>query len=261
MKHLLVMDPQGQQIDLPGDHVKEPAFGLPATWIDENLREEATFRGYTIVDPSAVLVTHLTEILREHMAELLSYAEVEKLIAGLSKEHKKLVDDIAPSQITRAGIQRVLQNLLKERISIRDLPTILEGIAEASAFSQHMDAITEHVRGRLARQICHANAGLDGQLPVLAMSPQWEQAFAEAMVGEGDRKQLALAPSKLHEFVAAVRDAFERAASQGETPVLLTSPGTRPYVRSLVERFRPNTIVMGQNEIHPSARLKTMGHV
>ncbi|WP_109259635.1 flagellar biosynthesis protein FlhA [Hyphobacterium indicum] len=261
LKHLLVMDPQGQQIDLPGDHVKEPAFGLPATWIDENLREEATFRGYTIVDPSAVLVTHLTEILREHMAELLSYAEVEKLIAGLSKEHKKLVDDIAPSQITRAGIQRVLQNLLKERISIRDLPTILEGIAEASAFSQHIDAITEHVRGRLARQICHANAGLDGQLPVLAMSPQWEQAFAEAMVGEGDRKQLALAPSKLHEFVAAVRDAFERAASQGETPVLLTSPGTRPYVRSLVERFRPNTIVMGQNEIHPSARLKTMGHV
>ena len=261
LKHLLVMDAQGQQIDLPGDHVKEPAFGLPATWIDENLREEATFRGYTIVDPSAVLVTHLTEILREHMAELLSYAEVEKLIAGLSKEHKKLVDDIAPSQITRAGIQRVLQNLLKERISIRDLPTILEGIAEASAFSQHIDAITEHVRGRLARQICHSNAGADGQLPVLAMSQQWEQAFAEAMIGEGDRKQLALAPSKLHEFVAAVRDAFERAAAQGETPVLLTSPGTRPYVRSLVERFRPNTVVMGQNEIHPSARLKTMGHV
>ena len=145
---------------------------------------------------------------------------------------------------------------MKERISIRDLPTILEGIAEASAFSQHIDAITEHVRGRLARQICHANSGADGQLPVLAMSPQWEQAFAEAMMGEGDRKQLALAPSKLHEFVAAVR-----AAAQGETPVLLTSPGTRPYVRSLVERFRANTIVMGQNEIHPTARLKTMGHI
>lgn len=261
LKHLLVMDPQGAQIDLPGDHVKEPAFGLPATWIDDNLREEATFRGYTIVDPSAVLVTHLTEILREHMPELLTYAEVDKLINGLSKEHKKLVDDISPSQISRAGIQRVLQNLLKERVSIRDLPTILEGIAEASAHSQHVDAITELVRARLARQICHANAGPDGQLPVLAMSPQWEQAFAEAMIGDGERKQLALAPSKLHEFVAAVRDAYERAASQGETPALLTSPATRPYVRSLVERFRPNTVVMGQNEIHPSARLKTMGHV
>ncbi|WP_420433884.1 flagellar biosynthesis protein FlhA [Hyphobacterium sp.] len=261
LKHLLVMDPQGHQIDLPGEHVKEPAFGLPATWIDENLREEATFRGYTIVDPSAVLVTHLTEILREHMPELLSYAEVEKLINGLSKEHKKLVDDISPSQISRAGIQRVLQNLLKERISIRDLPTILEGIAEASSHSQHVDAITEHVRTRLARQICHANAGPDGQLPILALSPQWEQAFAEAMIGDGERKQLALPPSKLHEFVAAVRDAYERAAAQGETPAMLTSPSVRPYVRSLVERFRANTIVMGQNEIHPSARLKTMGHI
>ena len=261
LKHLLVMDPQGHQIDLPGEHVKEPAFGLPATWIDENLREEATFRGYTIVDPSAVLVTHLTEILREHMPELLSYAEVEKLINGLSKEHKKLVDDITPSQISRAGIQRVLQNLLKERISIRDLPTILEGIAEASSHSQHVDAITEHVRTRLARQICHANAGPDGQLPILALSPQWEQAFAEAMIGDGERKQLALPPSKLHEFVAAVRDAYERAAAQGETPAMLTSPSVRPYVRSLVERFRANTIVMGQNEIHPSARLKTMGHI
>jgi flagellar biosynthesis protein FlhA len=261
LKHLLVMDPQGHQIDLPGEHVKEPAFGLPATWIDENLREEATFRGYTIVDPSAVLVTHLTEILREHMPELLSYAEVEKLINGLSKEHKKLVDDITPSQISRAGIQRILQNLLKERISIRDLPTILEGIAEASTHSQHVDAITEHVRTRLARQICHAHSGPDGQLQILALSPQWEQSFAEAMIGDGERKQLALPPSKLHEFVAAVRDAFERAAAQGEAPAILTSPAVRPYVRSLVERFRANTIVMGQNEIHPSARLKTMGHI
>jgi len=261
LKHLLVMDPQGAQIDLPGDHVKEPTFGLPATWIEEGLREEAVFRGYTVVDPAAVLVTHLTEILREHMPDLLSYAEVEKLIDGLSKEHRKLVDDIAPSQITRAGIQRVLQSLLKERISIRDLPTILEGIAEASAHSQNLDTIAEHVRGRLARQICHANRSPAGDMPILALSPQWEQAFAEAMVGDNERRTLALAPSKLHEFVAAVRDAFERAAQDGQSPVLLTSPSIRPYVRSLVERFRPQTNVMSQNEIHPTARLKTMGHI
>ena len=261
LKHLLVMDPQGAQIDLPGDHVKEPTFGLPATWIEESLREEAVFRGYTIVDPAAVLVTHLTEILREHMPDLLSYAEVEKLIDGLSKEHRKLVDDIAPSQITRAGIQRVLQSLLRERISIRDLPTILEGIAEASAQSQNLDSITEHVRGRLARQICHGNRSPSGEMPILALSPQWEQAFAEALIGDGERRTLALAPSKLHEFVAAVRDAFERAAQDGQSPVLLTSPSIRPYVRSLVERFRPQTNVMSQNEIHPTARLKTMGHI
>ncbi|MCW5723328.1 MAG: flagellar biosynthesis protein FlhA [Maricaulaceae bacterium] len=261
LRQLLIMDPQGAQVDMPGEHVKEPAFGLPATWIDESLREEAVFRGYTVVDPSAVLVTHLTEILREHMPDLLSYAEMEKLIAGLSKEHRKLADDISPSQISRAGIQRVLQNLLKERISIRDLPTILEGIAEASAHSQNVDAITEHVRGRLARQICHAQRGPDGTMPILALSPQWEQAFAEAMIGDGERRQLALAPSKLHEFVAAVRDAYERAAQQGQTPAMLTSPMIRPYVRSLVERFRPQTVVMSQNEIHPGARLKTLGHV
>lgn len=258
---LLVMDPSGMPIDMPGDHVKEPTFGLPATWIEEGMREEATFRGYTIVEPAAVLVTHLTELLRDNMADLLSYAEVEKLIDKLSREHKKLVDDIAPAQISRAGIQRVLQSLIRERISIRDLPTILEGIAEASATTQHLDAIVEHVRTRLARQICHANKAFDGNLSVLALGPQWEQAFMESLIGEGERKQLALAPSKLHEFVAAIRNSFETASAQGQVPVLLTSPLIRPYVRSLVERFRPQTVVMSQNEIHPSARLKTLGHV
>ncbi|MFC4725192.1 flagellar biosynthesis protein FlhA [Glycocaulis abyssi] len=261
MRHLLVMDPSGQQVSMPGAHVKEPAFGLPATWIEEEGREEATFRGYTIVDPAAVLVTHLTELLREHLADLLSYSEVEKLIDGLSKEHKKLVDDITPSQITRAGIQRVLQNLLRERVSIRDLAGIIEGIAEASGATQNLDAITEHVRTRLARQLCFANRGPDGALPVLSLSPQWEQAFAEAMIGDGERRQLALAPTRLRDFVAAVRDAFDRAGASGDVPVLLTSPAIRPYVRSLTERFRPSTVVMSQNEIHPSARLKTVGAV
>jgi flagellar biosynthesis protein FlhA len=258
---LLVMDPAGLQIELPGEHVKEPAFGLPATWIDENLREEASFRGYTIVEPAAVLVTHLTELLRDNMSDLLSYAEVEKLIEKLSKEHRKLVDDIAPSQISRAGIQRVLQSLIRERVSIRDLATIIEGIAESSASTNRIEPIVEHVRSRLSRQICHSNKAPNGNLPVLALTPQWEQAFLEALIGEGDRKQLALAPSKLHEFVAAVRNSFETASAQGHVPVLLTSPVIRPYVRSLVERFRPQTVVMSQNEIHPSARLKTLGHV
>jgi flagellar biosynthesis protein FlhA len=195
------------------------------------------------------------------MADLLSYAEVEKLIDKLSKEHKKLVDDIVPAQISRAGIQRVLQSLIKERISIRDLATIIEGIAEASATTSHLEAIVEHVRSRLSRQICYSNRAHDGVLPVMALSPHWEQAFLDALVGEGERKQLALAPSKLHDFVAAVRNSFETASAQGQVPVLLTSPLIRPYVRSLVERFRPQTVVMSQNEIHPSARLQTLGHV
>lgn len=261
MNHLLAMDPTGAQVDLPGTHVKEPAFGLPATWIEEGLREEATFRGYTLVDPAAVLVTHLTEILRDNMADLLSYSETEKLLDSLPKEHKKLLEEITPGQISRAGVQRVLQNLLKERVSIRDLPGIIEGVAEASGATQNLDAVTEHVRTRLSRQICYANRGPDGTLPVVSLTPQWEQAFAEALVGEGERRQLALAPSKLRDFVAQVRDAFDRAGAAGDVPVLLTSPQIRPYVRSLAERFRPQTVIMSQNEIHPSARLKTVGQV
>ncbi|MDQ7018473.1 MAG: flagellar biosynthesis protein FlhA [Robiginitomaculum sp.] len=259
--HLLVMDPAGAQVDLPGDHVKEPTFGLPATWVTESLREEAMFKGLTVVDPATVLATHLTEILRDNMPDLLSFAETEKLLDGLGKEDKKLLEEISPSQISRSGIQQVLQGLLKERVSIRDLPAILEAIAEASATTQNLGAIIEHVRTRLARQLCHAAAAPDGTLPMLGLSPEWEQAFAENLIGEGDNRQLALPPSKLHEFINRVRDSFDAAAEAGDAPVLLTSPAIRPYVRSIIERFRGQTIVMSQNEIHPKARLKVVGQV
>jgi flagellar biosynthesis protein FlhA len=258
---LLVMDPHGGQIQLPGLHTTEPAFGLPATWIDEGLREEASFRGYTVVDPPTVLTTHLTEIIKDNMADLLSYAEVQKLLDELGKEHKKLVDDLVPSQITITGIQRVLQTLLTERISIRDLPTIMEGIAEAVGHTQSLTLITEHVRARLARQICAAHSDANNTLPLITLSPQWEQAFAESLIGQGEEKQLAMQPSLLQEFIATMRDRFEEAAQAGDVPVLLTSPGVRPYVRSIVERFRPQTFVMSQNEIHPRIKLRTVGSI
>jgi len=258
---LLVMDPNGGQIDLPGLHTQEPTFGLPATWIDAGIREEASFRGFTVVDPPTVITTHLTEVIRDNMQELLSYAEVQKLLDELSDEHKKLLDDIVPSQITISGIQRVLQTLLAERISIRDLGTIMEGIAEAVVHTKQLTYIGEHVRMRLSRQLCAAYAGPDGTLALITMSPQWEQAFAESLIGQGDEKQLAMAPSELQKFISAIREKFERAASDGEIPVLLTSPSARPYVRSIIERFRPQTVVMSQNEVHPKARLKTVSTV
>jgi len=258
---LLVMDPNGGQIDLPGLHTQEPTFGLPATWIDAGIREEASFRGFTVVDPPTVITTHLTEVIRDNMQELLSYAEVQKLLDELSDEHKKLLDDIVPSQITISGIQRVLQTLLAERISIRDLGTIMEGIAEAVVHTKQLTYIGEHVRMRLSRQLCAAYAGPDGTLALITMSPQWEQAFAESLIGQGDEKQLAMAPSELQKFISAIREKFERAAGEGEIPVLLTSPSARPYVRSIIERFRPQTVVMSQNEVHPKARLKTVSTV
>ena len=258
---LMAMDPHGRQVDLPGEHVREPAFGLPATWVDEGLREEATFRGYTLVDPSTVLTTHLTEILKDNMPDLLSYAEVQKLLKELPTEQKKLVEDLVPSVVTTTTIQRVLQALLRERVSIRDLPTILEGLAEAAPHTSSVTNLVEHVRTRLAKQLCWQNQGPDGQLPIITLSPEWEAAFADAMVGNGEERQLAMAPSKLQEFIRSVRDTFERAAQMGEAAVLLTGPGIRPYVRSIIERFRGQTVVMSQNEVHPRVRLKTIGHI
>ncbi len=258
---LMAMDPRGGQVTLPGEHVREPAFGLPATWIDDNLREEATFRGYTIVDPATVLTTHLTEVLKDNMSDLLSYAEVQKLLKELGTEQKKLAEELIPSIVTVTTLQRVLQALLKERVSIRDLPTILEGVGEAAPHTAGVTALVEHVRGRLARQLCWQNRGEDGALPIVTMTPEWEAAFSDALIGNGDEKQLALPPSKLQAFIRAVRDTFERAAQAGESGVLLTSPQIRPYVRSIIERFRGQTVVMSQNEIHPRAKLKTIGQV
>jgi flagellar biosynthesis protein FlhA len=155
----------------------------------------------------------------------------------------------------------VLQSLLSERISIRDLPTILEGISEACGYTRNISAITEHVRARLARQISDGAADHNGIIPLVTLSPAWEQAFAEALAGDGEERQLAMAPSRLQQFIAAVRQTFERHAMLGETPALLTSPAIRPYVRTIIERFRPSTLVLSQNEIHARAKIKTLGQL
>jgi flagellar biosynthesis protein FlhA len=258
---LLVMDPKGEPVALEGEATTEPTFGLPAQWVQEAMREEAQFRGYTVVEPQTVITTHLTEVVKDNMAELLSYSETQKLIDELDKPHQKLVADMVPSQIPMSSIQRVLQNLLTERVSIRDLATILEGIFEACGNSRNVSVITEHVRARLARQISDANTNDQGIIPLVSLSPQWEQAFAEALAGQGEDRHLSMAPSRLQEFIQAVRRTFEQLAMRGESPVLLTSPAVRPYVRSIVERFRATTVVMSQNEIHPKARIKTLGTI
>ncbi len=259
--HYMVMDPAGGQVKLPGTHTTEPTFGLPATWVEGQYREDASLRGYTVVDPATVLSTHLTETIKANVSELLTYGDVQKLLKELQGEQAKLVEDLIPSQITVSGLQRVLQALLNERISVRDLGTILEGVSEATGMTRNTDTIAEHVRTRLGRQICAANLAPGGYLPLVALSPKWEQSFLEAIIGDGDDRQLAMQPSKLQEFVGKVRDAFEEAAQQGEVPVLLTSPQTRPFVRSIVERFRAHTTVMSQAEVHPRIKLKTIGSI
>ncbi|WP_132256031.1 flagellar biosynthesis protein FlhA [Methylobacterium segetis] len=257
----MAMDPMGGQVQLPGQHMLEPTFGLPATWIDASLRDQAQLKGYTVVDAATVVSTHLTEIIKAHVSELLNHVEVQKLLKELPKEHTDLLKEVVPGQIATTGIQRVLQFLLSERVSIRDLGTIVEGIAEVAGSVKNPRDIVEHVRARLGRQICAQYQGPDGMLPIITLSPAWEQAFLDAIVGERDERYLAMQPSKLSEFVTTVRDRFETAARMGEMPVLVTSVQSRPFVRSIIERFRRETPVMSQAEIHPRARLRTVGSV
>jgi len=258
---LLVMDPQGRPIALPGESTTEPTFGLAASWVQPVLRDEALAQGLTVVDPATVITTHLTEIVRDNLADLLTYAETQKLLAELPPEYQKLMGELVPARITTAGIQRVLQGLLAERVSIRDLARILEAIAEALAVTQSTVLITEHVRARLARQISTACTAEGGFIPLLALSAEWEQAFAGAIVGQGDERQLAMAPSELQRFVRELQDALEAHAMRGELPALVTTPGIRPFVRSVVERVRPATTVLSHHEIHPKARIRTLGQI
>jgi len=254
----MAMDPTGAQVKLPGLQMLEPTFGLPATWIESGLKEDAQLRGYTVVDASTVVTTHLTEIIKANIGELLGYADVQRLIRDLPKEHSDLVKEIVPSLIPMTTIQRVLQALLSERVSIRDLGTIVEGIAEAVGVTKSTRDIVEMVRQRLSRQLCAQFTNAQGQLPMIALSPHWETLFAEAIVGHGEDRHLAMQPSKLTEFANLVRDRFDDAAREGEMPVLVTSAYARPFVRAIVERFRRETPVLSQAEIHLRTRLKTV---
>jgi flagellar biosynthesis protein FlhA len=257
---LLLINPGGGQVGLPGETTREPVFGLPALWIDRELRDEAGFRGLTVVECGTIITTHLTELVKDNIADLLSYSETQKLLTEVHKDAEKLVADIVPSKVSISSVQRILQNLLSEGISIRDVPTILEGIAEAAPLTANLTQITEHVRARLARQISASQVRGEA-IPVVTLSPEWDQAFAESILGQGDDRQLAMAPSALQKFIQSVRETYDRLAQDGEIPCLLTSPSVRPFVRSIIERVRPATVVLSQNEIHARARIRALGTI
>ena len=258
----LAINPEGGTPDMPGEKTSEPAFGLPALWIEEKLRDEALMRGCTVVDCAGVLATHLTEVVRENMSELLSYAETQKLLDELPKEQQKLVSDLIPTQVSVGVLQRLLQALLAERVSIRDLPTILEGLQEAA--TANLRAVPQMlgiVRMRLARQLSEAARGPQGYVPLVTLSPEWEVAFTECLQGPMEDRQLVMEPGRLHAFMQRLRDVLDAQAAQGEHAILLCSGALRPHLRAIVERFRPSTTVLSQSEIHPRARIRTLGSV
>jgi len=214
-----------------------------------------------VVDCPTVITTHLTEIVKDNLAELLTRNETEKLLEEIRHEHDKLIDDLIPNQITIGMLQKVLQNLLSERISIRDLPTILESLSDGIQTTKNITQLTEMVRQRLSRQICTNHLDFEGILNIVALSGAWEKEFSASIHVDGDERQLAMEPTKVQQFIKNTRDIFDAQMMNGLQPVLLTSPSMRPFVRSVIERALPSISVLSQAEIHPRIKIKTVSSI
>lgn len=262
LNKFLAMDPRGGELHIEGEKTNEPAFGLPALWINQNLRENAIVQGYTVVDPTSVIITHLTELVKDNMADLLSYSETQKLLEELPRDQQKLVVDLVPSQISVSMIQRTLQSLLEERVSIRDLVSILEALQEGcSQGLKTVSALVAHVRIRLSRQISSSVLGSQGYVPILSLSPEWEVSIVDCLSNAGDEKQINLSPSKMKEFVSRLRFCLESASKQGDVPVILVSRNIRVPIRKIIERIQPSIAVLAQEEIYPRIKIRTVGSI
>jgi flagellar biosynthesis protein FlhA len=254
---LLAMDPTGTSLPIAGEDTIEPTFGLPAKWINESQREEASFNGYTVVDCSTVITTHMTEIIKDNMPDLLTRNEVEKLLEDLKDHHEKLIEELIPAKITVGTFQRILQNLLEERVSIKDLPTILEALSDAVIKTQDVTDLTDAVRVRLSRQICHGLVNHEGTIPVVSLSSAWETEFLSAQ----DGLNVAMEPSKVQGFIKIAKEKVEHAMAQGLNPAILCSASSRRTVRAVTSRIMPNVPVLSQNEIHAKVSIKTVSTI
>jgi flagellar biosynthesis protein FlhA len=258
---LLAFSPAGAPLKIPGRDALEPSFRIPARWIDTSQRQEAVRQGLTVVDIETVLTTHLSETVKANMSQLMSYAATQKLLEGLGAEHQKLVSDLVPSLLPMTSVQKVLALLLGERVSIRALPLILEAMHEAAGFTRNVSLVAEHVRTRLAMQICKSLTGDDGFVSVIPLSPQWEREVTEAIVAEGDQRSFIMAPTRTQELVQTVRAKLAAAASKGAWPAILTGADARPFVRALVERINPTIAVISHTEVHQRSRLRTVDQI
>lgn len=257
----LAISPNGGDVPFPGDVTKEPAFGLPAKWIGGAHKEEAEHKGFTVVDPSTVITTHMIEIIKENISEIFTFSDVQKLIDSLEESTRKLVNDMVPNQITLGTLQRILQSLLEAKISIRDLPTILEAISESGMGAKNITLLIEFVRSKLARQISHTFAQ-NGTLKVVTLSAEWENEFASNIVGDyNTNRELSMAPSMLQKFVTQANTLFMDSAIAMNNPVIMTSPNIRPFVQTIIDRAGPQVPVLSQSEIHHKILLETLGEI
>lgn len=246
--------------DIAGERLREPTFGLDAVWVDEARAAEAELQGLNVVDPESVIVTHITEVIKEHMPDLLTYGATQELIEGQSKEYKALLADI-PNKTPGVVLQHVLQALLSERVSIRNLPRIIEAVAEATATTQNIKAIVEHVRTRLSQQICRSLADDKGYIAVITLNEAWSREMNAAITHQNGEENFIMSPQRVQEFVLAVRREIQSFSASDEWPALLVAAAVRPYIRSILERVSPTTPVLSHNQVHRKAPLRTVATV
>ena len=257
----LAMDPGGVTRKVAGISTKEPAFGLPALWITETQKEAAELAGYTVVELPAVLATHLTEVIRGHAHEILTRQDVRGLVDNVKGIHPTVVEELVPAILSYGEVQKVLENLLRERLSIRDLPTILETLADHAKSTKDPTALTEHVRQALSRTLCKQLSDSDGVLPVLALEPGLEQVL-DASIQVTDRgPRMMVRPEVAGRLLESLRPLVEAMTASGETPTVVCSPGLRPHLRRLLEGSFPQLSVLSYAEIVPGVSVRSRGTV
>jgi flagellar biosynthesis protein FlhA len=257
---LLVLNPEEIATDIPGIPVKEPAFGLPALWIKKADNERAQLAGLTVVDPSTVIATHLTEAIKANAHELLGRQELQSILDTVTKSHPKVVDELVPGTLPPGVILRVLKNLLKERVSIKNMLTILETLADYGAITKDPDFLTEYVRQALMRIIARPYVQ-NNAMNVLALDPAIDALVANSIHRSEHGSYLALDPDRTQKILLALTKEVNKVSKQGIVPVLLSSPMTRAYIKRLTERYMPELVVLSHNEIPPDVTLKNQGMV
>jgi flagellar biosynthesis protein FlhA len=259
--NLLAMDPGNVSDPISGIPTKEPAFGLDALWITPKQKEEATYAGYTVVDLSTVIATHLTELIRQSAHELLGRQELQSLLDAIKQVAPKVVEDVVPNQLPLGTVLKVLRNLLKESVSVRDLRTILEALADVAASQKDPTLLTEHVRSSLARTITKKLVGGDGQIQLLTLDRTIEETIAAGIIQTDQGQQLSLDPEFVRAFIQKLNVQAVELANQTSQAVVLCSPLIRHHLKALVDRFVPNIVVLSHNEITSNVNVKAFGTV
>ncbi len=258
-RYLLAMDPGNVQSPIKGIPTKEPAFGLDALWIHDAEKEKAQFSGYTVVDLSTVVTTHITELVRGHAHELLGRQEVQNLLDNISKDSPKVVEELVPVLMTLGQLQQVLVQLLREQISIRDLRTILETIADWAPHTKHPERLAEYVRRKMSRTITAKYINPDGMLVLTNLNPSLENKLIECVQQTDDGSILSLEPAYAQLLINKLNQSAEKFVERGNTPVVLVSTHVRPALARFIERFVPGYAVISHQEIAPSTKVQSLG--